>query len=417
MNEELDRRRALAVLWLGQFVAIAGLTVVVPLLPFYLADLGADPDEVPWWTAIMLAAPALAQMLTGPLWGWVGDRYGRKVMVVRAQAGLTLAVGLMAVAGSPVVFLACRVLQGMCGGVVSASAAYASSLASPEHRGRTLGGLFGATAAGSLVGPLLGSVLAGHFGFAALFAAVAALLAVSSVLTLIVLREPAIGSEEKQDQMPVRGAASLLLRQSQSRNFLLAGLLAQAGVYALVVVFAPRVAAISGSLTEATMWVGVLQAATWGASLLGGPWWGRRHDRRLPQGGFVLASVGCMIAVALQAVPADPALLLPLRLMQGFCFAAVIPAVLQVVSLVAPESARGCCLGLATSLLECGQVLGPLLGALAVMLGPLAAFLAISVLFGFAAILAAMSAVAARRSVRVVARGRVTSSQAGVLVD
>jgi hypothetical protein len=52
------RRRAFAVLWFGQFSAVAGLTVVVPLLPFYLAGLGVPEQDVAWWTGMSLAAPA-----------------------------------------------------------------------------------------------------------------------------------------------------------------------------------------------------------------------------------------------------------------------------------------------------------------------------------------------------------------------
>lgn len=397
MAESAEQRRAFAILWLGQFVAIGGLTVVVPLLPFYLADLGTAPDDIAWWTAITLAAPAVAQMLTGPVWGWVGDRYGRKAMVVRAQGGLALSVALMALADTPAEFLACRLLQGAFGGVVAATATLASSVTSAQRRGRTLGGLFGATAAGSLVGPLLGSLLTRWFGFSALFSAVAVLLLTAALLTMVFLHEQGRDGSSAPSRMPVRTAALLLFRRAQSRNLLLAGLFAQAGVYALVVVFAPRVAQVGGSVETATVWVGVLQATTWGASLLGGPWWGRRHDRRPPQRGFALAALGCGVAVALQALPTDPALLLPLRLAQGFCFAAVIPCVLQVVSLLAPSGGRGACLGLATSTLELGQVLGPPIGAAAALLFPLpGSFAVISVLFGLAAALATISAFADR---------------------
>lgn len=393
-------RRAFAVLWLGQFCAIAGLTVVVPLLPFYLAGLRTPAQDVPWWTAVALAAPAVTQMLTGPLWGSVGDRFGRKAMVVRAQAGLALSIALMALVATPVQFVACRLLQGAFGGVVPAAAAFASSMTPPERRGSSLGGLFGATAAGSLVGPLLGSALAGSFGFDTLFTAVSGLLGLSTVLTLVLLREPPVRPDVRSvpARLPLRGVTGLVLRRGHSRNFLLAGLVSQAGIYAVVVVFAPRVAQLGGSITTATVWVGVLQATTWGASLLGGPWWGRRNDRRLPHRGFALAALGCGSAVALQAVAGNPAMLLPLRLVQGFCFAAVIPSVLQVVSLVTPEGGRGASLGLASSVLELGQVAGPLVGATAAQLLPLrAAFVAISVLFVVSAALAATSESAIRR--------------------
>jgi len=390
------------VLWLGQFTAIAGLTVVVPLLPFYLAGLGVPEHEVPWWTGLSLAAPAVTQMIAAPLWGIVGDRYGRKAMVVRGHAGLALAVGLMALADGPEEFLGYRLLQGACGGVVGATATFASSLAPAERRGRALGGLFGAVAAGSLVGPLAGSLLAIGYGYDALFGGIAALLALSTLLALVLLNEPTGRSRPAGAPQPggptLRAAAGQLLRNPRSRHLLLAGLAGQAGIYALLVLFAPRVGQITGSVAAATVWVGALQALTWAASLAGAPWWGRRNDRHRPELGFAMAAAACGLAVALQAVPATAAGLLPLRVAQGFCFAALIPSVQHVISRLVAERARGAGLGIAQAMLDLGQVVGPLLGALAAALLPVpAAIAAVGVLFGLAAALALGSARAARR--------------------
>jgi MFS transporter, DHA1 family, staphyloferrin B biosynthesis exporter len=383
------------VLWLGQFTAVAGLTVVVPLLPFYLADLGVPEGDVPWWTGVSLAAPAVTQMVTAPLWGAVGDRYGRKAMVVRAHAGLALAVGLMALADDPGEFLGYRLVQGACGGVVGATATFASSLAPAERRGRALGGLFGAVAAGSLVGPLAGSLLASGYGYNALFGVIAALLASSSLAALVLLREPA-GQPRATGAAPLRAVAGHLLRARHSRRLLLAGVAGQAAVFALLVVFAPRVGQITGSVTAATVWVGALQAATWAASLAGAPWWGRRNDRHRPELSCAVAAAGCALAVALQAVPLTPEGLLPLRVAQGFCFAALAPSVLHAISRLVAERARGAGLGVAHGLLDLGQVLGPLLGALAAALLPVPwVFAAVGLLFGLATVLALGSARAA----------------------
>jgi MFS family permease len=388
------RRRSFAALWLGQFMAVAGLTVVVPLLPFYLAELGTEPGHVAWWTGVSLAAPAVTQMLAGPMWGWVGDRYGRKAMVVRALAGLAVSVGLMALAVTPSQFLAARLLQGLFGGVVPASATFASSFAAPGRRGRALGGLFTATGAGALIGPLLGGLLAGRYGFGPLFAGVAALLAGAVVAAAALLTEPPREARPDGDGgVSVRDVSGRLFRARHLRALLLAGLAGQAAAYALVVVFAPRVGQISSSLGEATAWVGALQAATWAASLGGAPLWGARNDRGRPARSFAWAAAGCTLAVALQAVPTDPALLLPLRLLQGLCFAALAQSVLHVAGRAVPESAQGSGLGVTSSLLELGQVLGPLFGALAAsLLPPPAAFTAIGALFMLAAALALRSA-------------------------
>jgi MFS transporter, DHA1 family, staphyloferrin B biosynthesis exporter len=386
-----QRRRAYAILWFGQFTSVAGLTVVVPLLPFYLADLGLPAGAIPWWTGVALAAPAAAQLVTAPLWGVVGDRYGHKAMVVRAHAGLALAVGLMALADTPGEFLACRLLQGACGGVVSATTTYASSLAAAGRRGRALGGLFGATGAGCLLGPLVGSMLAGRFGFDALFGCVAALLVASTLLALALPPHPA-PRQAPPHHPTLRGVVGQLVRHRHSRHLLLAGLIGQAASYALVVAFAPRVASITDSIASATVWVGGLQAATWAASLLGAPWWGWRNDRRPAHTGFAVAAVCCGLAVASQALPTTPELLLPLRFAQGFCFAALAQSVLHVICAATPEQVRGTALGTTSGLLDLGQVSGPFLGALAASALPApGAFAAIGALFGVSAGFAILS--------------------------
>jgi MFS family permease len=329
-------------------------------------------------------------MISAPLWGMVSDRYGRKAMVVRAYAGLGLAVALMAAARTPEAFLMCRLLQGACGGVAGATSTYASSLAEPQRRGRALGGLFGATAAGAVLGPLLGSVLASQLGFGLVFGVVAGLLILSSASALVLLREPARPTRTRDTmRRRMRKVAKRLLRMPHGRNLLLAGLTAQAAVFALIVVFAMQIEHVTSSIAAATVWVGLLHALTWVASSAGGPWWGRRNDRHPAHRGFAVAAASCGLVVALQAVPASPEALVPLRIAQGFCFAALAQSVLYVVSYMTGERLRGTGIGFATSVLDLGQIVGPLLGAAAVALLPLpAAFAAIGGLFAVAALLA-----------------------------
>lgn len=150
-------RRNVRVLWGGQFLSIAGLTVMVPLLPFYLRELGAlEADENRLWTGLCLAAPAVTLAMVSPVWGKLGDRWGRKWMVVRALIGLAVSLALMGLAQTPLQFFLFRLLQGACGGVVDSASAFAGAEAPEEERGSVLGRLQSATAAGALAGPLVG---------------------------------------------------------------------------------------------------------------------------------------------------------------------------------------------------------------------------------------------------------------------
>ncbi|PTX64688.1 putative MFS family arabinose efflux permease [Melghirimyces profundicolus] len=376
MNPGMEQRRNFRVLWGVQFISTAGLTVVVPLLPFYLETLGVFGEENRWWTGLSLSAPALTLILASPFWGKIGDRWGRKWMVVRAVFGLCLSMLLMGMAQTPWLFLLFRLMQGAFGGVVDAAAAFAGSDAPPDKRGRTLGSFQGATAAGSLAGPLLGGLLADGYGYRVLFFLMAALTGISGLWAAKALTEPRTGIERKRKPVPLRQVFAGLWGSRSTRSLILAGFLAKAGVFGLVVVFAPLVRDLSGSPAYAATWVGGLQAVTWGATFLGGSWWGKRNDRSSPERNFFFASLACGVCVGLQTAVHHPLWLLPLRLVQGFCFSALLPSVFLKVTRSSPEEVRGSAIGVTNSFLVLGQIMGSFSAALiSGWLSPDAAFL------------------------------------------
>ncbi|MGF9820821.1 MULTISPECIES: MFS transporter [Brevibacillus] len=364
MSSATSFARSFRILWAGQFFSTCSLTIIVPLLPFYMAELGATlPEANRIWTGVALAAPAVTMCLFSPLWGRYGDQVGKKWMVVRALAGISISLLWMGLASSPLVFVLARLLQGAFGGVVDAAAAFAGAQASEGTKGRALGNLQSATAAGSLTGPLIGGLLSDWFGLATMILWSALFTALCSVAAAVVLQEPASGRNlESREKLPIAHASQEMLRHPRIRNMLVAGMLAQFGVYGLVAIFAPHVEGIVGSAYAAS-WVGVLQAVTWSATFLAAPWWGRRNDRKRIEKNVCVALLGCGVSIVLQTWPADVIWLLPLRALQGFCFAALVQSIFLVVTLESAENRRGVYIGLANSTLTIGQIIGSLLGA------------------------------------------------------
>ncbi|ASS74024.1 hypothetical protein CIG75_02860 [Tumebacillus algifaecis] len=406
----VQRRQSLRILWSGQFLAIAGLTVLVPLLPFYLRELGATAGENSFWTGMALAAPAVTLCLTSPLWGRVGDRHGRKWMVARALFGLALSLFLMAMVQSPLALFLCRLLQGACGGVVDAASAYAASEAPEEERGQVLGKLQGATAAGSLFGPLIGGLLADVIGFRQLLLLMAVLTAASGVLTSVALRESKPKRVAKSEQGRVHHSFTRvfveMLQHRRLRAFLIAGLLAQTGIYGLVTAFAPHVELLLGSSDRAASWVGILQALTWGAGLLGAAWWGKRNDRHSIENNMFWALALCGLSIALQALPQEASGLIPLRLLQGFAFAALLQSVFLAVAQETGRQSRGERIGAANSFLVLGQIIGPLLGG---VLGGIWTTGAVFVAMGALFIVGALCMMCARIHIRPLGSDRSTA--------
>jgi MFS family permease len=385
----VPNQRNLPLLWSAQFISTVGLTMLVPLLPFYLEELGASGSSRQLWTGLTLAAPALTLAVASPLWGALGDRCGRKWMVVRGLVGLAVVMALMAMARTPVQLLAARLAQGAFGGVTEASAALLGSEEAEERRGRALGRLQSALAAGALTGPLAGGLLGDVLGIRPPLLIAACLTMGSGVLAAFILKEQYSGSPQRRRPLRFSQAFAPLAGRPPARGILVAGLGANAAAYGLLTIFGPHMREMLSQPSRAGSWVGILQAITWAAALVGAPWWGRRNDRGKVEANLQLALLGCSLAVCLQALVAVPEWLVPARILQGFCFAAVSQSVLLQATRIAGPHRQGTLVGAANSFLVGGHVLGALGGGLvSALLASEGAVLAMAGLFAFSGLAA-----------------------------
>lgn len=387
----------LRLLWVSQFTNTAGLMMLVPIMPFYVERLGVNGTAtVQTWAGVAIAAPAITLTVATPLWGRLGDRVGRKWMVVRALVGLGIAMVVMAAATGPLVLLLGRLLQGALGGVVEAAAGFVGAAAPDEARGTSLGKSFSATAAGALTGPLVGGAMLGASGLRPFMVAIAVIAVLLAGLCAWGLREatpaspgdgrPASRDRRIRDRLRLPGLVPLGA----------AAALVYLGVYGLIPVFAEHVATTVQRASTAGLWVGALHSVMWAATLLGSVWWGKRNDRTgRPLASFVLAASVCAVSIAALAVPMGPIGLIPIRVVQGFCFAALAQSLFLYFSHAVPGPGQSERIGVVNSFLLVGQGVGPLLA------GPLTAFTsasrAIVLLGGACAVAALLALVPARR--------------------
>lgn len=352
-------------LWTGQVINTSGLMMLVPIMPFYVAQLGVSGvAAASTWAGVAIAAPALALTVATPLWGRVGDRIGRKWMVVRALAGLALAMVVMAAAATPLMLVVGRLLQGTLGGVVEAVTAFAGAVGPRGDRGKALGRSFSAMATGSLVGPLIGGVLVTTNALPTFMIGLAGAAAVTAVACALGLREPPEPAQSPgRSDEPAQDLGKP--RRAKWTALPAAGALAATataayfGIYGLIPVFAARVQKLTPS--SAATWVGVLHAAMWGASLLTSTVWGRRNDRAgRPLQTMTIAVAGCAVAIIAQALITDPWWLVLPRLLLGACFAAIAQSLFLHVGNHSDERHRSGMVGTANSFLLAGQSAGPL---------------------------------------------------------
>ena len=136
------------------FVDMVGLSMVLPLLPFYSTDMGASPFVV----GLLVAAHPFAQVATAPLWGRLSDRLGRRPVILLGLSMAAVAYLLFGLAHELWVLLLSRLVQGAGGGITGVIQAYVSDSVAPRDRGKALGWLTAATSAGVMVGPVVGSL-------------------------------------------------------------------------------------------------------------------------------------------------------------------------------------------------------------------------------------------------------------------
>ena len=83
--------RNFPVVWVSNFVTAAGMTAFLPQFPLYLQEMGVeDPAAVRVWAGVLVGAAPLPAAFMGPVWGALGDRIGRKLMMVRAQLAIVV---------------------------------------------------------------------------------------------------------------------------------------------------------------------------------------------------------------------------------------------------------------------------------------------------------------------------------------
>src|SRR5690606_9107275 len=159
-------RRNFFAVWPSLFLVSLGLMMVIPTLPIYVEEKCGitDPDAVRVWAGLIYAVGPFTAAFAGPLWGALGDRTGRKAMVVRSSLAIAVCMALLPLATSPEWMLAVRAVQGAFAGYVAPAIALVAADVPAERHGRTIGRLQVALATGTLAGPAVGQVVVEHFG-------------------------------------------------------------------------------------------------------------------------------------------------------------------------------------------------------------------------------------------------------------
>lgn len=383
-------KRNLIVLCAAQLATMIGFSSYNSFVPYYLQEIGVSSYELALaWTAAFNSGAAIAMMIASPIWGSLADRYGRKVMLVRATAAGAILAGLMGFVTSPMQLIVIRVLQGALCGTMGAAMTMVATETPESNLATSMGTLQTSQYVGMAIGPLIGGLLADATSYRTVFPLAAVIMALA--LGAIILwvhekggnRTPLSVVKTRMVRRGFRGMFSanvlLLIIALGSTSFAMAVLSPIMPFYIQSIVSDPsRLATIAGLVTS-------VSAVTTAVSALA---IGRLGDRI----GSKQVLVFCVIGVALIFVPQgfirSPWQLLVLRAFQGVFIGGILPTANALLACSTPHNNRGTIFGLATSAQSGGNALGPVVGAaVAGSFGLASGFFLTAAIFGVIALL------------------------------
>ncbi|MHA6309892.1 MFS transporter [Pantoea sp. S-LA4] len=357
-------KRNLWVCVLGSFSTIVAMTLLLPFLPLYVQQLGVQqPAAIARWSGLAYGATFFSAALTAPLWGRLADRYGRKLMLIRASLGMAIAMSLIGMATAPWQLVALRLLAGLLGGYASGSTILVAAQTPKGQTGWALGILSSGIMAGNVVGPLLGGVLPPLIGIRQTFWLTGAVIFLAFLATTFLLKEqPRAAASPRENSAPAPAATPV----NQRRVWLmwLSGMLLIFATMSIEPIITLYVGEFVSGNHQITRVAGLAMSAAALGTVIAAPRLGRLADRvgheRVLTAGLV---VSALLLIPQAFITAAWQLVL-LRFLMGMALGGLLPCITAIIRHSVPGSQVGRMLGYSTSAQYIGQVTGPLFGGL-----------------------------------------------------
>ena len=368
-------------MWIANFFISGSITMVQPFLSLYIDTLGNySESQIQTWSGLIFSITFVTAFIFSPVWGKIGDRFGRKPILVAFAFGLSLSLFLMGYVTSIFQLFILRMFMGVFTGFVSMSQALISTQTSKRVAGQVLGTLQTGSIVGTLLGPLLGGFLADMFGYSATFIWLSLILMITSFLVSFGIKEFTINEEQYRVNYTSKQVFVHILKHPMLLIVMLMSMIVQIANFSIQPILSLFVGELNG-VGHIAFFSGLAFSVTGLGNLLMARRWGQLGDRL----GYIKILTILLFASAIVYFPGGFVTelwqLILLRFFLGLVFGGIIPLRIAYIRQEAPLSMQGEVLGYNTSLRFFGNMIGPILGGfISAQFGYSAVFISTSLL-------------------------------------
>ena len=358
------------IIFLVILLDLIGFGIMIPILAYYVLQMGGGPEMATFTMALY----AFGMFFATPVLGRLSDYYGRKPVLALSMLGAILGYLILAFADSVWIICLSRLVSGLMAGNLSAAQAYITDITSEENRAKGMGVIGAAFGLGFIVGPALGSYLAGDsFENANLFlpAITSAVLSALALVTIVFFLPESLDKDHR-DQLRMRPKVSQLkvLRRVGAQpllfQFLIGGLIYNVGAGFVESIFPlwikdTGIAEGPRDLIALLLTSGLIMVAIQGGGV--GPLTRKFGEFHLFKFGALLFGLSMMVFVLVGSQSSYVGAMLALGL-QSAAAALLITSMQSLVSMCAEPTERGMVMGVYSSAGTLGRALGTVLTGL-----------------------------------------------------
>lgn len=348
-----------------QLISMGAMEMSGPFWPVHLRGLTSSESVFSFASIAVYVGPMLGIILTSAFWGRIGDRYGHKLMMIRALAGLSLTQLGLALSGDIWVILILRFLQGAFAGYIAPAQAYGVSIEAPSRRARLFALLQISTNVGSLLGAVVGGLILDYATFFWINIIASALCAVCTVVAAVTLPDvppvkkapPANASAPTGRTASIWQTSPLLSLLCVMGILLLARMLPQTSFS----LYVSSVFDVSNSI------VGLCYGLLALGFILSATAWSRYFEHLNQQDTLhrmTYVVLGCIALTAIAGVTRNAVVFVVVYFVWGVLLGATTPVLMALISKAADSSQQGHVLGIAQGTAQFASIAGISAGGL-----------------------------------------------------